>query len=101
MKQAAAVGVPPHRFWKYTLRELFAVFHGAAIADARNRQLAVFEAWHTEAYARTKKLPPLTDEIRRYEPGSRVRTMDNKSLRAAIIAAATMSGANVIRKERG
>lgn len=37
------------------------VLQGAARAAKKNHEAMLFQAWHTEAFARTKKLPKLTD----------------------------------------
>ncbi len=59
MQEAVAIGVAPGEAWTATPRELAAIAQGYAKRQERAIQLAVMTAWHTEAFARTKRLPPL------------------------------------------
>jgi hypothetical protein len=93
-----AAGVPPHIALDYTPRELYAVFAGRAIAAKRAYSLALWATWHGEAFARTKRLSPLADLLRKIEPA---RVMSKRQLRANIIGAAMAMGAKVryVKKE--
>ena len=93
-----AAGIPPHVLLDYTPRELFAVFKGRNLATRRAHGLAIFEAWHTEALARGKRLPPLADLLRKLEPP---RVMSPRQLRANIVGTAMAMGASVRYVKKG
>lgn len=98
MAEAAAAGVLPHVFWDFTYRELYAAFAGRNIVQRRQHQLGLFEAWHTAAFYRSKKMPVLADLLRKMEPG---RVMSSRAIRAAIIGAAQAMGAVVRIVKKG
>lgn len=86
MAEAAAIGIQPEAFWHMTPRELRAQFKGADLARRRAAQLALFNAWHSGAFARynpKKKLPdlqPMLDKLM----GDRV--MSDRELRNVLLA---------------
>lgn len=98
MAECCASGMTIPDFWIATQRETFNFLTGAAIARRRDRQLAIFHSWHTEAFARKKTLPPLAPLLAQLEPK---KVMSPTSLRAAIIEAAKKSGANVVYIKKG
>lgn len=87
-----AAGIPPHILWDYTPRELYAVFAGRVLISRRQHQLAIYAAWHTASYERTRKLPNLAATLRKLEPA---RLMSPKTLRDAIVGIAQTMGATV------
>jgi hypothetical protein len=52
-------GMTPTEFSAITPREAVMFIEGRQSLERRQFQLALITAWHTEAFARTKKLPPL------------------------------------------
>lgn len=98
MAEAHAAGITPTEFWDLTYREIYAVLDGARIAARRARQMAIFTAWHVEAFSRTKRLPDLAGILRKMEPAE---VMSPRQIRTAIIAAAEAMGSRVVYKKRG
>ncbi len=96
--ELTACGVPAWQFWEMTYREVFAQLQGDALRRRRDRQLALWHAWHQAAFERQKKLPALEPMLRKFEPQ---RTMSNKELREQVIAMAKAMGALVIRRKKG
>lgn len=93
-----AAGIPPHIALDYTPRELFAVFAGRNISARRDHQLAIFEAWHVEAFARNKRLPKLQDLLRKMDEP---KVMSPKAIRSTIIDVARAMGATVRYVKKG
>ncbi len=54
-------GCDPARFWKITPAEAAREMRGKAAIIRREQEQLAWLAWHIEALARTKKLPPLDD----------------------------------------
>lgn len=97
MAEAGAAGIPPTEFWHLTYRELFNALKGEHLRRRRDRQQIVFGAWHGESFARHKRLPNLTDILRKMEPS---RVMSPREQRAAIMGIAEAMGATVTYKRR-
>lgn len=98
MAEAAAVGVPPHRFWLTTPRELYAIFAGNRLAQSRIRQRCLWQAWQTANFSRARKMPDLIPLLRNLEPP---RVQSPTDLRKSILSIATAMGAEVVYKKRG
>lgn len=98
LAEGMAAGIPPHILLDYTPRELYAVFAGRNLAQRRLHALAIFQAWHGEAFARTKRLAPLGDMLRKLEPP---RVMSPRALRANIVGMAQAMGATVRHVKKG
>lgn len=95
MSEAALLGVPPHLFWDYTYRELHALINAAQTKATRAHKLAMYTAYHTEAFARIKRLAPLSSLLSKLDP---VRDMSAGDIRAAVMAMARSMGARVVKK---
>lgn len=54
-------GQDPSQFWGLTLREIGIILDGAVAGMERQRKMMLSQAWHIEAFARTKKLPKLKE----------------------------------------
>lgn len=54
-------GLDPARFWTITPAEAAREMRGRATARRHEQQQLAWLAWHIEALARTKKLPPLRE----------------------------------------
>jgi hypothetical protein len=65
--RAADAGIAPETFWRQTPRETLVHLR---VLDARERRaygVALYNAWHVEAFARCERLPelgPLLDRLR-------------------------------------
>jgi hypothetical protein len=59
MVRAAQAGLMPKAFWEVTPRELSCYLHGRAEAHRDEWRRALWQAWHGEAFQRTKRLPEL------------------------------------------
>lgn len=92
MSECCAAGMTVEDFWKATFREIFNFLKGAGIRRRRDRQLAIYTAWHVEAFQRSKTLKPLANILRQMEPA---RVMSPQEVRAAIISAAEAMGSTV------
>jgi hypothetical protein len=67
----------PSQFWRLTLREIGVVLDGAVARMNRERDDTIVLAWHIEAIARQKKLPPLERLLKpNDQPTGRVMTPD-------------------------
>lgn len=97
MAEATAAGVLPHLFWDYTYRELAAAFEGAAIKRRRDHQLHLWAHFQGQGFARAKRLPRLSDLLRKLEPS---RVMSPEGLRSAIINMARAMGATVTHRKK-
>lgn len=93
-----AAGVPPHRFWDYTYRELYAVFAAIGVRERRERKVLIWAAHANAIWGRTKKVPSLSSIIRRLDPP---RPMSPKAIRASIMAIAKAMGAAVVYRKKG
>ena len=98
LAEGMAAGIPPHVLLDYTPRELYAVFAGRNLANRRAYALALFQAWHAEAFARGKRLPPLKDMLRKLEPP---RVMSTQAMRRHILGMAEAMGATVRHVKKG
>lgn len=56
--------MPPGEFWVQTPRSFVAILDGRSRAAKQDYELAVAQAWHTEAFARTKRLKRLIDYLK-------------------------------------
>lgn len=54
----------PSDFWQQTPRTFLSVMKGRALAAKSEYELALYQAWHGEAFARAKKL----ESLKRYLP---------------------------------
>jgi len=64
---ALDAGIPETVFWRQTQRETVAHLRADANEQRRAYELALFAAWHVEAFARCERLPelaPLMAQIR-------------------------------------
>lgn len=59
--QWVQAGCDPARFWEVTPREAAREMRGMAYRSRIEQDRIAWLAWHVEALARTKKLPPLKD----------------------------------------
>ena len=73
MIEWAAAGLAPDSFWRQTPRSFAAIMEGRARAAKRNFELALSQAWHTEAFAREKRLKKLAEYL---EGPPKARTAD-------------------------
>lgn len=64
-REALKAGMTPTEFGIVTPREAVMFIEGAVWRMNHQMQLAITIAWHTEAFARTKKLDPLAGILRR------------------------------------
>ncbi len=58
---AAAIGITTDRFWSMTLDDIGIERDGAQVRFDQWYQLALFTAWHVEAFQRMKRLPSLPE----------------------------------------
>jgi hypothetical protein len=56
-----AQGLPPSEFWDQSPRSFVAIMDGCARAAKRQSDAMLSQAWHTEAFARQKRLKPLRE----------------------------------------
>jgi hypothetical protein len=98
--ECASIGLFPDRLWIMTLREIFGVLKGARMARVRERQLALWTSWNTEAFARQKRLPDIVPMLRKLEP-MEDRAMTPKQVREGVLAAFKQMGAKVTHRKRG
>lgn len=82
------------------MRQLFRAFEGAAIARRRDRQFAVWHAWHAANFTNAKKLPDLQTVLRKLEPPEN-RVMSAKAQRSTILGLAAAFGAEVVYRKKG
>lgn len=82
------------------MRELFRCFEGAALRRRRDRQLALWHAWHAANYVNAKKLPDLAQALRKLEPAEN-RVMSPKAVRSTILGMAQAMGAAVVYRKKG
>jgi len=71
MAQAATSGLTPAQFWVLTPRELVNYWEGQTEAERIQWKRALWHAWHTEAFQRTKHLPSLARLMGRIDGGRR------------------------------
>ena len=83
-------GCDPARFWTITPAEAAREMRGRATVRQREQQQLAWLAWHIEALARTKKLPPLKDMVGSKRP--RGETQDPEVLIANLKLAFGYSG---------
>lgn len=93
-----AAGIPPHIFWDCTYREVFAIFTGRNLRSMREHKVAMFSAWHAAAWTRAKKMPNLSDALRKLEPA---RVLSTKAMRSQIFGMAQAMGATVRYVKKG
>lgn len=93
-----SAGIPPHIFWDYTYREVYAVFTGRNLRSVRDHKIAMFSAWHAAAWTRAKKMPNLPDALRKLEPA---RVLSTKAMRSQIFGMASAMGAKVRYVKKG
>lgn len=58
-RAAHRCGIRPSEFWRMTPWQLSTLLDVETDAQRARYDLAVFTAWHVEAFARTKRLPDL------------------------------------------
>lgn len=58
----------PEAYWYRTPREVTAFLEVVSERNADAKDLALFTAWHTEAFARQKRLPDLNRLLARRKP---------------------------------
>lgn len=73
-------GCDPARFWTITPREAAREMRGMAYRNRVEQDRTAWLAWHVEALARTKKLPPLKDMMVAKSRGSAGKTGDPEIL---------------------
>lgn len=95
MHEAAAVGLLPHLFWDYTPREVYACIKGSAIYLRRVEAKMIYAAWHTAVWGRVKKIKPLDQVMKAYQPKS--GPMSTSGIRSVIMGIASALGAKVTR----
>ena len=61
-------GIPLTEFWDMTPQETMITFEASAWRDRREQGLTLSNAWHSAAFARTKRLPSLKGLLKRLEP---------------------------------
>lgn len=98
MSACFAAGIPISEFWDLTRRETYAALAGDAIRRRRDRQTAMWAAWHGAAFERSKRLPNIAALLAKMEPK---REMSHRELRASILGIANAMGAKVIYRKRG
>lgn len=76
-------GGDPARFWSVTPREAAREMQAMMARRRADHDQTAWLAWHIEALARTKKLPPLRDMLSTSKRGRRER-QDPETLAAAI-----------------
>lgn len=98
MAEAKAAGVRTLDFWHMTYREIYAEIAGDAVRRRRDRQTAMWAAWHGAAFERSKRLPNIGTLLAKMEPK---REMSNRDLRASILGIAKAMNAEVVYRKRG
>lgn len=83
MRSWVECGLEPSHFWKLTLREIRVVLDGAVARLKRDRDEKIILAWHIEAFARQKKLPPL-ERLLKMEDQPKARAMTPEQIQAAL-----------------
>lgn len=58
----------PGAFWRQTPRTFAIIMEGRARAAQHRYEMVLSQAWHTEAFARQKKLKPLEKYLTAAEP---------------------------------
>lgn len=97
MAEAHAAGIVPFQFWHSTYREIYAAISGDTIRRRRERQTAMWAAWHGAAFERSKRMPNLTTLLAKMEPK---REMSNREMRASILGIAKAMNAEVVYRKR-
>lgn len=93
--------MPPHIAIDYTFWEMRLLFRGRQIlAKARAREI-IIQAWQGERYARTKRLPPLKNELRPLRDEKRLKPLSPAQMRARIMEVAKASGAKIVTVPKG
>lgn len=92
--------MPPEAFAHATYREVFATVRGASYRRKADLRQAIIGAWHTEAFARQKRLPPLNDILRRLDGPSAIKPMTPKQLRMAGMQIAAAFGGRFVDKRK-
>lgn len=82
------------------MKQLFRCFEGAAIARRRVRQNDLWHAWHVANFTNAKKLPDLTQLMRKLEPAES-RVMSPRQQRQSILGIAQAFGAKITYRKKG
>lgn len=90
----------PAEFDDATYRQVFAFMRGVALRRKHEYRLTLFGAWHTEAFARQKRLTPFTDIVKRMDAGGHKKAMTLKEQHAAVKQIAQAFGAKVVYKKK-
>ena len=85
----AEAGFDPDSFWNQTPRRLDAILTGYVQRRRIEAEQAISTAWHTEAFARVKRLPTLDKALGRKPPPP--KDQSNDELLAAMRTWAAMS----------
>lgn len=99
MSECAAAGMLPDAFDHATYRQVFAFMRGAAKRRKGEQSLALATAWHTEAFARQKRLTPLNDILKKLD-NAEPKPMTLKEQRMAMMNIAQAMGARVVHKRK-
>jgi hypothetical protein len=67
-RAAAEAGLKPGEFWQLTPYETRIWIDGQSKAERRRYRLALWSAWHVEAFRRRRRLPRLALYLRRLDP---------------------------------
>ncbi len=99
---AAAIGISTDRFWSLTLDDIGIERDGAQLRMDQWYQLALFAAWHVEAFQRMKRLPSLPELLEkvngRREPPKAQTWQEQKARLKAITQMSDLSLQKKVRK---
>ncbi len=84
-----------------TLREFQHYAKGVQARGAEARTIALWAAWHTAAFSRTKHLPPLRQILQKMMPRRRKRDMTPEQMVEQIAAMTQALGGKDLRKKKG
>lgn len=98
MVAAAHAGIPPHVAIDYTHRMIGWALDAHVEKMRSSAKSDVVLAWRIEAYQRIKRLPNLSEELRKLDPP---RVMSPREQRASILGMAKAMGATVRYVEKG
>lgn len=80
MIEGAKLGLKPYEILDLTLRDFFLFARGRYMAELEVYKRAVFEAWHSAAFNRSKKIPDLQQLLNRYRVKKSIVPLTPKQL---------------------
>ncbi len=98
---AAAIGITTDRFWSMTLDDIGIERDGAQVRFDQWYQLALFTAWHVEAFQRMKRLPSLKELLEKVNsPRERPKAQTWQEQKALLRTITAASDASLQRPKR-